>query len=192
MELSDGPTRPALVERLRDSGKYTHIELTIVEGRNRQVRRMPNLRRLFFFAVALAVLATAAGLLPPALVRNARWAALRGLLLLGLVLALVLALRRISRVASFAILALVAVDLGIPANRLAGFGSAATLMRIPPASRCTRRQSKQSRSAAYLSQPNLESGTTRPRLAPMPPGRTARSALCAAWRRIRSTSLGWL
>jgi pseudouridine synthase len=38
--LSDGPTRPALVERLRDSGKYTHIELTITEGRNRQVRRM--------------------------------------------------------------------------------------------------------------------------------------------------------
>jgi len=40
VELSDGPTRPALVERLRDSGKYTHIQLTISEGRNRQVRRM--------------------------------------------------------------------------------------------------------------------------------------------------------
>jgi hypothetical protein len=93
----------------------------------------PNLRRLYFFAVALAVLAAAAGLLPPALVRDARWAALRGLLLLGFVLAPVLALRRISRVASFAILALVAVDLGLPANRLAGFGSAATLMRMPPA-----------------------------------------------------------
>ena len=40
VELSDGPTRSALVTRLRDSGKYTHLELTITEGRNRQVRRM--------------------------------------------------------------------------------------------------------------------------------------------------------
>lgn len=38
--LSDGPTRPALVNRVRDSGKYTHFEITITEGRNRQVRRM--------------------------------------------------------------------------------------------------------------------------------------------------------
>lgn len=38
--LSDGPTRPALVTRLRDSGKYTHFEITLTEGRNRQVRRM--------------------------------------------------------------------------------------------------------------------------------------------------------
>jgi 23S rRNA pseudouridine2605 synthase len=40
VDLSDGPTRPALVERLRDSGKYTHLLMSITEGRNRQVRRM--------------------------------------------------------------------------------------------------------------------------------------------------------
>jgi 23S rRNA pseudouridine2605 synthase len=40
VELSDGPTRPAIVDRVRDSGKYTHLTITIAEGRNRQVRRM--------------------------------------------------------------------------------------------------------------------------------------------------------
>jgi len=38
--LADGPTRPANVKRLRDSAKYTHFEITLTEGRNRQVRRM--------------------------------------------------------------------------------------------------------------------------------------------------------
>ncbi len=40
IRLSDGITRPATVVRLRDSGKYTHFEITLTEGRNRQVRRM--------------------------------------------------------------------------------------------------------------------------------------------------------
>ncbi len=40
IELADGQTRPAAVSRLRDSGKYTHFEITLTEGKNRQVRRM--------------------------------------------------------------------------------------------------------------------------------------------------------
>jgi pseudouridine synthase len=40
VELSDGRTQPAIVKRQRDSEKYTFLELTIKEGRNRQVRRM--------------------------------------------------------------------------------------------------------------------------------------------------------
>ena len=38
--LADGPTRPAAVTRIRDSKKYTQFEITVTEGRNRQVRRM--------------------------------------------------------------------------------------------------------------------------------------------------------
>ena len=40
VHLNDGPTRPAQVTRVRDSAKFTFLEMTISEGRNRQVRRM--------------------------------------------------------------------------------------------------------------------------------------------------------
>ena len=104
----------------------------------------PALRRFLYLAGALAVLAVAAGpLLPAALVGDARRAALYGLLLLGLLFALLLALPRFPRVASFAILGLIALDLGIPAHRLAGFGAAATLMRVPPAASAVLEDSRQ-------------------------------------------------
>jgi pseudouridine synthase len=40
VQLSDGPTQPSIVTHVRDSASSTFIEITIAEGRNRQVRRM--------------------------------------------------------------------------------------------------------------------------------------------------------
>ncbi|MBV8729804.1 MAG: rRNA pseudouridine synthase, partial [Acidobacteriia bacterium] len=40
VQLSDGPARALEVKILRDTPKYTHLELVLAEGRNRQVRRM--------------------------------------------------------------------------------------------------------------------------------------------------------
>jgi 23S rRNA pseudouridine2605 synthase len=57
VELSDGMTRRAMVKRVRESPKYSFLELTIREGRNRQVRRMIE----FFGAKVLKLVRVAIG-----------------------------------------------------------------------------------------------------------------------------------
>jgi 23S rRNA pseudouridine2605 synthase len=59
--LEDGPTAPAIIERLPGSPPPTQVRVTIHEGRNRQVRRMfeavghhvSRLRRVAFGPVRL-------------------------------------------------------------------------------------------------------------------------------------------
>lgn len=70
IDLDDGPTRPAGVACVRNEEAGTRFELTITEGRNRQVRRMIeaigsrvlDLRRISIGAVVL-------GNLPPGMIR---------------------------------------------------------------------------------------------------------------------------
>jgi pseudouridine synthase len=84
VELRDGPTRPAAVRRLREPGGRTVLEITLSEGRNRQVRRMleavgskvSTLRRVAIGALAL-------GDLPPGAARPLRPAEVRDLLAQG-------------------------------------------------------------------------------------------------------------
>jgi hypothetical protein len=94
----------------------------------------PSLRRLVPFALGLTALAFAApAVLPASLASTARAAGLRGLATLALLLVPLFLSRRHPRIAAIAVVVLLALDLGIPASRLTGFGSAQLLTRIPPA-----------------------------------------------------------
>jgi pseudouridine synthase len=68
LTLHDGPTRPARVDKIRQRGPASIFELTITEGRNRQVRRMvkevgsrvEKLARIAIGPLALGTLASGA------------------------------------------------------------------------------------------------------------------------------------
>ncbi len=66
VELEDGKTRPAKVKRLRHEGDKTWLEVTIVEGRNQQLRRMGEATRFPVMRLARVAFAgvTAEGLRP--------------------------------------------------------------------------------------------------------------------------------
>jgi hypothetical protein len=100
-------------------------------------------RRVAYAAGILVMWSVAAGsILPPVLVRDVRSAAFRGLALLGLCLMAALAARRWPRLCRSLLLLLVASDLGIPANHLAGFGSARTLASLPGTAAAVLRDSR--------------------------------------------------
>jgi 23S rRNA pseudouridine2605 synthase len=70
IELRDGMTRPARVERVRERGGKTVFEITITEGRNRQVRRMVEaLGAKVLKLVRVAIGPIVLGDLPPGAVR---------------------------------------------------------------------------------------------------------------------------
>jgi len=92
------------------------------------------LRRVVLLGGVVAGLALAAdAVLPAPLVSTARAAGLRGLLVLAALFVIVWWRGKFDRFAGLGVLALVALDLGLPAERLAGFGAPQLLTRVPPA-----------------------------------------------------------
>jgi hypothetical protein len=81
---------------------------------------------------------------------------LRGLLALVLLFALIRLRRRFFGAVPLVMLALVALDLGIPASRLTGFGSAQLLARVPPAASAILQDNGSPAPPRIFRQPNLE------------------------------------
>jgi hypothetical protein len=93
-----------------------------------------SVRRLLILAAGLVLLVLLApALLPSSLAGTARTAGLRGLQILALLVGLVFSLRRFPRLAATSLLVLLAIDLGVPASHLTGFGSSRLLTQVPPA-----------------------------------------------------------